>query len=53
MKIVSEIENVFLELLFFEHGYLVYYSKSMHEILNSHSKHSKQVKCVSESLFKP
>ena len=41
MKIVSEIENAFLELLFFEHGYLVYYSKSMHEILNSHSKHSK------------
>ena len=40
MKIVSEIENVFLELLFFEHGYLVYYSKSMHRILNSHSKHS-------------
>ena len=25
----------------------------MHEILNSHSKHSKQVKRVSESLFKP
>ena len=35
MKIEIEIENVFLELLFFEHGYLVYYSKSMHEILNS------------------
>ena len=43
MKIVSEIENVFLELLFFEHGYLVYYSKSIHKIFNSHSKHSKGV----------
>ena len=52
MKIVSEIENVFLEHLFFEHGYLVYYSKSMHEILNSHSKHSKRVKHVLEFLFK-
>ena len=52
MKIVSEIENVFLELLFFEHGYLVYYSKSMHEILKSHSKHSERVKPVSECLFK-
>ena len=38
---MSEIEKVFLELLFFEHGYFVYYSKSMHEILSSHSKHSK------------
>ena len=28
MKIVSEIENVFIELLFFEHQYLVY-SKSI------------------------
>ena len=41
MKKVSEIENVFFELLFFEHGYLVDYSKSMHDIFNSHSKHSK------------
>ena len=52
MKIVGEIENVFLELLFFEHRYLVNYSKSTHEILNSHSEHSKRVKRVSEFLFK-
>ena len=52
MKIVSEMENVFLELLFFEHRYLVYYSKSTHEILNSHSEQSKRVKRVSEFIFK-
>ena len=52
MKIVSEIENVFLELLFFEHRYLLYYSKSMHDILNSDSKHSKSMEDVSEFLFK-
>ena len=52
MKIVSEVENVFLEFLFFEHRYLIYYLKSTHEILNSHSKHSKQGKSVSEFLFK-
>ena len=40
MTIVSEIENVFFELLFFEHRYLVYYSELMPEILISHSKHS-------------
>ena len=52
MRIVSEIENAFFELLFFEHGYLVYYSKSMPEILNSHLKHFKRVNSVSECLFK-
>ena len=40
MKKVNEIENQFFELLFFEHGYFIYYSKFMDEILGSHSKHS-------------
>ena len=40
MKIVSKIKNLLFELLFFKHGYLIYYSKFMHEILSGHSKHS-------------
>ena len=40
MKIASEIKNLFFELLFFEHGYLIYYSRFRHEILSSYSKHS-------------
>ena len=37
MKIVSEIENLFFDLLFSEPRYLIYYTKFMHEILSSFS----------------
>ena len=40
MKKVNKIENLFFELLFFERGYLIYYSNYMDELLGSHSKHS-------------
>ena len=39
-KIMREIANLFFELFFFEHGYLIYYSRFTHEILSSHAKHS-------------
>ena len=40
-KIVSNIKNIFFELLFFEHGYLIYISRYMHDILGRYSEHSK------------
>ena len=48
MKIVSEIKNIFFELLLFEHGYIIYYSRYMREILSRYSKDSKWVKLVLE-----
>ena len=52
MKIVSEIKKIFFELLFFEHEYLIYYPRYMHEILSRYAKHSKRVTPVSEFYFR-
>ena len=40
MERESKTKSVFFELLFFEHGYPIYYSKIMHEMLGIHLKHS-------------
>ena len=39
MKIAGDLKKISFELLFFEHRYLVYYSRFRYDILGSHLKH--------------